>query len=203
MEDLTVLFQVLLGAGIGSIIWLCYNAYLRRNNLSNENRIGNFSIKFHKFFWFIVIPTWTLTGTIDYLVYWSDLNYFPMTLFMTMEFIYCVLMVVSFVGFFKFKKYSWYTTLSFLSLMLALEALMLVYLSSIGAYEVSDIGGLLGKITINVPSFIYYYKRRPLFFDNVNKTNTKIEDSIMFCRFCGKAIPSDSVYCPSCGNKIQ
>lgn len=203
MEDLTVLFQVLLGAGIGSIIWLCYNAYLRKNKLPNVNKIGDYSIKFHKFFWFIIIPTWTLTGTLDYLIYWGDFNYFPMTFFMAMEFIYCVLMVASFVGFFKFKKYSWYTTLSFLSLMLVLETLMLVYLSSIGAFEASDIGALLGKISINVPSFIYYYKRRPLFFDDINKVKIENDDSIMYCRFCGKEIPSDSFYCPSCGNKIK
>ncbi len=60
---------------------------------------------------------------------------------------------------------------------------------------------------------LYYYQRRSIFTPKKKKTeaiiarsDTKISDvaskQICYCRKCGASIPSDSVFCPCCGEKI-
>lgn len=80
-------------------------------------------------------------------------------------------------------------------------------------FDSTDIISSLIWFGFSVYCFLYYFQRKNIFLSEktavVNEKPQTIVQSaditkkqICYCRKCGASIPSDSIFCPSCGEKI-
>lgn len=123
-------------------------------------------LKFHKIFHRILLPLWileTFVGAFHFLSYADYAAYFSI-----LTFVYLgagAVQVACFLGLGTWKQYSWYSlTGVLLGMFLARVIISLTNLQQ-GFSSIYDfLGELIGAFVVYGPIFLYYYKRRGLFF---------------------------------------
>ncbi len=174
-------YQEIISALVGVIAgFLCHIIYCeimkKRGNAIVTFREG-YSIKFHYFVWFVLLPAWIVSGTYDYISYYKLFEGItPLQLMMDVEFLWAAVSVAAFVGFFKNKKYSWYCIIVSCALCIILNVAIDLYLYNYNhSYSVGDVGGMIGLLALRIPCIIYYSKRKELFNGASNFLNTVVD----------------------------
>lgn len=175
-------------------------------------------LKYHKFFHYFSLP-FTFFGNIVGLVM-TAMEMGTFNWGYTIDFTYCFLIIVltslCFIGFFKWKPYAWYGVMLMQGLTL-LYFLLLVFLAAFYSYgQLSDfIVCLIGSTIIDALICIYYYKRKPLFFQPEQPAQQPVftapaaptppvsASPACFCGNCGCKLLPDSIFCSECGTRIQ
>jgi len=170
-------------------------------------------LKYHTFMRYVGLPLSILTSISNIVTSWPGPGEFHAFYLIDFGafFISLALSIAAFVGFFKWAGYAW-------------NCFMLNYLVNglyrliiVGLYAVylpdqlaSSVGSLLGFLIVAVLVVIYYWKRRPLFFQNQSSDSyaTAVEPSwentnpIQYCHNCGFKLHPGSEYCSGCGTPI-
>lgn len=228
--------SISVGGICAALLYLFFKLKSDKEGTTIQTNIKGFSMKYHYFEWWFLIPTRIIRDILNYKMYEDYTLIFPTNIFLFVLFINIVLNIISFVGYFKLKKYSWYTTiisrtLSFVDVLIFV--IVFNYNDSMAASKVFD------SFLQNIFVLVYYFKRKDV-FNEISESNATI-DSIeysreefvenndilseqidnniepnryytnntlekqetMFCRYCGKEIPTDSDYCQYCGSKLM
>lgn len=124
-------------------------------------------LKFHKFFWYVLLPLNFISTAITFYQEFSVMTEFTWLyavdgVFFTLA---LFLMMACFIGFFGWKSYAWYSVMAFLGL------LVVSGIGTVAVYAAYDpdqlpfaAGQLLAAILEAALIGKYYRKRRPLFF---------------------------------------
>lgn len=217
-----MLLYRLLAVLLGLLAFIIYNARYKKNEGSMPTTRMGFSIKYHYFYWFILTPLWIETSLEDYITYNETFNYFPFSLVMTGEFIYVVLLVISFIGYFKFTRYSWHTTIWSIAVsLLSMTVLHILLIPYIDEFTAEMAGEYVGQYLPKILSLVYYIKRKPIFtgdpifIKNANQLSSLFEDKKKMSR--SQSYESDirfqnnhsnlntekRIYCRKCGAELS
>lgn len=203
------------------VLYIWRSVYYSSKGIDVPTSIGQYSIKFHYFVWFFVIPLYASNLLHEYIQ--IDLpNFFPLNIISIGEFICFVLLVAAFIGFFKYAKYSWYCIEAFNILNAVLQITILFICDY---YEIDiNIVGVLGILVSRLIIFVYYYKRKSIFNYQIKRRITNQEnnddfeqidqngsdencnefstETYVYCRKCGEKLVSGTKFCRKCGTKI-
>ena len=142
------------------------------------------------------------------------------------------LIVISFVGFLSWESYGWksFRILIFATIGIGIVgSISWIFLGVLDGYD-DEIGYGLGfgltyllfGLAFGIPTLIYYKRRKPLFFpdmqppvkeefiysyvdpdlEETESNKTKVMSRARFCRHCGVEIAPDAEFCHRCGTKV-
>ena len=129
-------------------------------------------LKFHKFFWFVMIPVLFLFDLQELISVLSkgDVFSYPRNIIFFRDIAIVLLELTCFIGFFRWSKYAWFSIIPFF----CVEYCYNIYFLFFGMiyYPQEDNGYFIENLIIislfAIPIILYYLKRRPLFFINRN-----------------------------------
>ena len=138
-------------------------------------------LAFHNFFRFFSLPMGILI-TINQLITECDMVYdigieLVWLLYIDIFFYitHIVLCTTCFIGFFKWESYSWYCVFAFQIIGILYDCYSIIvtsiYLPDNTAMYVAS---LLGRVIILWLTGIYYFKRKPLFFENLRYESSDV-----------------------------
>lgn len=191
-----------------AVCFACFFYMLRKKaNKYQYKEVNGKSIRYHYFVWSLLIPSWFITGIYDYITNWSSYQVFPLSLFAFIEFITCIMLLISFIGFFKFTKYSWFCIV--IEILIDTIIGLILEIISLVSYDInaSEIIVFVITETLNILTLIYYFKRKDI-FGNKNIRNSKYDspmlgNNILYCRKCGTKLITNSEFCHYCGEKVD
>ena len=194
-----------------------------QKDIMKYNSQLNTPLKFHKFFWYFLLPVrliFTLQQTIETFSGEFSFNW-VYAIALSLYIITLSLVLACFIGFFTWKSYAWYSVIAYLSV----SVLTNIYTVILCAYVLPDelgtaIAELMGALTFAVIVGIYYKKRKPLFFsalyqssadasgsqkdsnDNTSKEGACALAQVSYCRKCGVKLLENSDFCSRCGTPL-
>ena len=123
-------------------------------------------LKFHKFYHYVLTPLNILN--IIYMI----ASMFANRQFSTLALIYDLLLLVSciltFVGCFDFKAYAWWAIIGGFALEIFYDLYTVIYYAvAFPQFTIDAISQVGWRVAMIIVFGIYYYKRKPLFFDPV------------------------------------
>lgn len=124
-------------------------------------------LKFHKFFWYVLLPLNFISTAITFYQEFSVMTEFSWLyavdgVFFTLA---LLLMMACFIGFFGWKPYAWYSVMAFLGLLVVSGIGTVAVYAAYDPDQLPFAGGqLLAAILEAALIGKYYRKRRPLFF---------------------------------------
>ena len=163
-------------------------------------------LRFHKILHYAVIPYICIMNVLTLFDYAMYSGSFTLGMYLELGLIIAnvVLLATVFLGFYSFSNYAWYALMGYLVLRLSAE--LLVAVLSVGTFLENIIYYII-EFSLMLLVFLYYFKRKPLFFPN--KYSPPIppqkdaaaapESTGCFCTACGKQLKADYVFCPNCG----
>lgn len=172
---------------------------------------GDYSMKFHSFFLRYFIPAEMAIHFADAIVEISNGKIVAFVFQFTLGALFSLL----FVKLSKLEKSSYKLIIGLTVVNYGLNLLATIFWVN-NNHPNFDIGNVIGSFIwfgFSIYCSLYYYQRKSIFsakkaaleIENP-QTIVRIEDTsnkqICFCRKCGASIPSDSVFCPCCGEKI-
>ena len=173
------LLSYVLGIVLGLLAYVFYSSSLKSKGKTIITFKDGFSMKYHNFVWFFLLPIWAVSGLVDYAINFEDLNFFPFNLLLFIEFICVVLLVIAFVGFFRYTRYSWHCIIiSIVLFTISITIEIIVFLSYSISFTAYDVGEYLGIYIPRLLTIVYYLKRRSVFSGDpifIRKQNSKEE----------------------------
>lgn len=177
-------------------------------------------IKYHKFVWYVFLPIRFLTAMWSVVYILANVqNYYvwQSTIIVIYYAVGIVFLITAFIGFFKWSRIAYYAMIAYCVNDICISVFTLMNNIVLESYVMRAIGGLCGAGTIAIINIIYYKNRKALFDSGFrDKGERYIRESeaqkdqtekpltdVSFCRFCGNALRTGSVYCDKCGEKIR
>ncbi len=156
-------------------------------------------LKFHTFYRFVSMPIGAITGLIAVISSIAAMD----NLFYLLDIFFCAVQMVAcgaaFIGFFNWKSYAWYAVMVNLLNNVVYNVVLFAVHVAFGSGNFSyDIGTILGTGISSALIYIYYNKRKPLFFRSTNSWSS----SGSFCPNCGEAVGASGSFCPNCGQSL-
>ena len=161
-----VFVSLIIATILSAVFYYARNNYYKGRGQDVPYTKNGFSIKYHYFVWYFLIPLLVVFWLLDYASSIETLNYFPYNLLLSVDFVDAVLLIVSFIGFFKYAKYAWSCLIcAFVSNAIVFSVVYILSIFNNGQIDwVSLIGVIVIRILfIRVLTIVYYYKRRSLF----------------------------------------
>ena len=164
-------------------------------------------LKWHTFYRYVSMPLGVITGIIAILNYIAAMD----NLFYLVDIFFCLVQTVccavAFVGFFKWKSSAWYAVVINLA-NTVIYAIVSLIVAVVFAGDVAySFGSLLGTTLTSVLIFIYYNKRKPLFFNMAAPAEP--EKDVIYglpnrvCGNCGAALTDSGSFCSNCGAPLR
>ena len=202
------------------------------DNMKQYNDRATTPLAFHAFFRFCTAPVGFLLALGNLIKTASNTN--GIAFLNAIDLIYfsavAALLLACFIGFFGWKPYAWKCVMAYLCLnsVYALYCVVIyaIYLSFSPIYMGTAVGQFIGVLVYSILVGIYYYKRKPLFFEtdmqtyngyaqpcsgqsgfyeyNANGgTPAASPSGTMYCASCGSALPPNSAFCGNCGAPVS
>ena len=182
--------------------------YFKKHPYISTNK---YPMKFHSFFLKYFVPFSIAIHFADAL---AEISNEKIVAF-TYQFVVGILYLCLFIKLQKLENPSLYLIFGLTSVFYGFNLIATIILARINNSNFDSLSVVSSFIWFCVGVYIslYYYQRREIFISNdeellVNDVQSNTRDinesneQICYCRKCGASIPSDSVYCPSCGEKI-
>ena len=177
-------------------------------------------LKYHKFLQYVGMPLNILNNAGNLVTAALEMDAFNWgyALDFGFSFLFIVLAALCVSGFSRWKSYAWYSVVG-MQVAAMVYNLLLVVISAI--YSPStlayDVVTLIGNTAVGILICIYYYKRKPLFFQSEPSAAEPVAAyappappaaaapvyPTLFCPNCGVRLLSDSIFCSECGTRIN
>lgn len=72
-----LLLSYVLGIVLGLLAYVFYSSSLKSGGKTIITFKDGYSMKYHNFVWFFLLPIWAVSGLVDYAINFEDLNFFP------------------------------------------------------------------------------------------------------------------------------
>lgn len=124
-------------------------------------------MKFHKLYHLVVTPVNILLSVYTLVTLFSGKDS-PGLITVAYEGLLIVACVLTFIGCFKFKKYAWWAIMLGFGLEMFYDIYFLIFYTVLSPdFFIDALSQVLWRMVAVVFMFIYYLKRRPLFFDPI------------------------------------
>lgn len=170
-------------------------------------------LTFHNFVRYASLP-WTFLVNLAEMFLLSQTMYHRSQIYQFSMLLYVAMLIligVCFWGFLKWKPCGWYAIMAMLALNVVFSLLSIQFYATYAPNEPNSAGpGLFVALIRGTLVGIYYYKRKPLFFEDMQSPEQEMvaEDpadrvsAARFCRRCGATLLPGSEFCNHCGTRV-